>query len=138
MSDDPFAKESERLHEHAARLSHDRGADPVREAAMAFMSHVQSLACDHGTNAGTHTTCPEAMTLYAALSVPAPTLPALDAETLARALIRAMPGFQRYMAYPATTHNEAEVRIEVMEAEARGTARALCLAYEAEALHDAV
>jgi hypothetical protein len=40
----------------------------IEEAAETYVAHVQSLACDHSeSKAGTHTGCPEALTLRDAL-----------------------------------------------------------------------
>ena len=41
----------------------------LQATAKAYMEHVQALACDHsGAMAGTHTSCPEALALTAALA----------------------------------------------------------------------
>jgi hypothetical protein len=85
-------------HVESLRLSHDRGADAVREAAQEWAD----LCHDYDLNERGQAVMAR---LRAALSVPAPTLPALDAERLARALydadpvVRSMDDARSYVAY---------------------------------------
>jgi hypothetical protein len=65
--------------------------EALREAAETYMVHVQALACDHdGAGGGTHTGCPEALGLRAALAVAAETAlrAAADAINLLDSMVR--------------------------------------------------
>jgi hypothetical protein len=65
----------------AARLSHDRGADAKVNALLALIEHGDWEESEGGTvYVGPGEVVVSVATLRAALSVPAPTLPALDAD----------------------------------------------------------
>lgn len=74
----PFARAP-----YAARLSNDRGADAVHEAAQAFLDWYDQPGRSYVRDGSGPATV---AALRAALSVPAPTLPALDVNAVAKGL----------------------------------------------------
>lgn len=65
----------------------------------------------------------------------------LDVERLAYALARAVPGYQRWMEYPARTAHSARQQADAMEAELLAHARAIAAEYArlaADALDEAI
>lgn len=57
----------------------------------------------------------------------------LDVERLARALLRAVPGYQRWMDWPVLTQTETQNREDALDAELYAHARAIAAAYYEEA-----
>jgi hypothetical protein len=55
--------------------------------------------------------------------------PSLDVERLARALLRAVPGYQRWLTFPAQTGSAARGQVEAAESEARVHAQIIAKAY---------
>ncbi len=54
----------------------------------------------------------------------------IDVERLARALLRAVPGYERWLLPPPNSQREAAARVDAMNAEVRIHAAAIAAAYQ--------
>jgi hypothetical protein len=106
----------------------DRGA-----GALAERLHGALLDVSHFDTARQHEFAAAILadgSVYLAAGVSLRSEPTLDEERLARALLRIVPGYQRWLTYPLTPSSaEMEGRIEAMQSEAYGHAARIAAEY---------